>query len=490
MNDTFLSKSDFVQGLQCDKALFLKKNSPELADPISLQSKNIFEMGNRIGVFAQQLFPGGIDLNKDKKDKDFKINRTKQLIDSGEKILYEAGFSYNNAYCFVDILVKEGQQWIIHEVKSSTKVSTNHIKDASFQYYVLKKCGLNIKDVYITHVNNKYKRKKTLHIPRVFNSVSVLQKVLKNQELVENKVEHFFSELVKKEVPNIKIGNHCKSPYPCKFRSLCWKDIPSYSIFDISRLSSDKKWDLYDDNIITLDKIPKNFPLLQRQKLEVESFLSDKIIIDEKKISQFINKVSSNIYFLDFETYQSAIPTILGTKPYQQIPFQYSAHYLNSEKELSHFEFLSSNLQDPREEFVLSLIKDLAMEGDVFVYNISFEKQRLQELSRVFPQHSVSLNNIINRMIDLIIPFKNSWYYSPKMKGKNSIKNVLPALVPGFSYQDLEINNGILASQTFLNLSRIENQKELDKTRNDLLEYCKLDTLAMVKIFEVLKKSI
>jgi hypothetical protein len=274
------------------------------------------------------------------------------------------------------------------------------------------------------------------------------------------------------------------------FKSLCWKDIPSYSIFDVSRLSSDNKWDLYNQGVLTLDKIPKDFPLLERQKIEVDSFLSDKIVIDKKNLSNFINKVSPTIYFLDFETYQSAIPTLLGTKPYQQIPFQYSAHYINDKQELTHFEFLSTNLEDPREEFILSLIEDLRQPGDIFVYNISFEKQRLQELCRAFPDYASFLNDIIDRMIDLIIPFKNGWYYSPKMKGKNSIKNVLPALVPGFSYQDLDINNGILASQSFLNLSRIEDKEQISKTRKDLLEYCKLDTEAMVKIFEVLKSEL
>jgi hypothetical protein len=447
-------------------------------------------MGNRIGVFAQQLFPGGVDVKENSKLREDKIEKTKQYIDNGEQVLYEAGFSYNQMYCFVDILVKKGDSWFIYEVKSSTKISKNHIKDASFQYYILKKCGLNIKGVYITHINNQYNRKQKLFIKKLFKSVSVLEKVLENQPLVEEKVDHFFKVLNSSEVPQVNIGSHCTSPYVCMFKSLCWKDIPSYSIFDVSRLSSDNKWDLYNQGVLTLDKIPKDFPLLERQKIEVDSFLSDKIVIDKKNLSNFINKVSPTIYFLDFETYQSAIPTLLGTKPYQQIPFQYSAHYINDKQELTHFEFLSTNLEDPREEFILSLIEDLRQPGDIFVYNISFEKQRLQELCRAFPDYASFLNDIIDRMIDLIIPFKNGWYYSPKMKGKNSIKNVLPALVPGFSYQDLDINNGILASQSFLNLSRIEDKEQISKTRKDLLEYCKLDTEAMVKIFEVLKSEL
>jgi len=489
MSELSFSKSNFVLGLECEKSLYLKKNNPELGDPISLQSQNIFDMGNRIGVFAQQLFPGGIDVRENCSSRDDKIEKTQQFIEDGEQILYEAGFSYKNMYCFVDILVKIGDGWFIHEVKSSTKISKNHIKDISFQYYILKKCGLNIKGVFITHINNQYKRKQKLLINKLFKSISVFEKVLENQELVEAKVNHFFNVLNYNEIPQTKIGSHCTSPHPCIFKSYCWKEIPSYSIFDISRLSSSDKWHLYNRGIVNLEQIPNDFQLSKRQKTEIDCYLNDKIVVDKKNLSDFLDRLSPNIYFLDFETFQSAIPKLEGTNPYQQIPFQYSAHYLDEKQNITHFEFLSTNIEDPREEFILSLINDLRYPGDILVYNISFEKQRLQELCIAFPDYSSLLNDIIDRMVDLIIPFKNGWYYSPKMKGKNSIKNVLPALVPGFSYQDLEINNGILASQSFLNLSRLEDQKEIDKTRNNLLEYCKLDTLAMVKIFEVLKQD-
>ena len=159
MSGVSISKSNFVLGLQCDKSLYLKKNNPEFGDPISLQSQNIFDMGNRIGVFAQQLFPGGVDVKENSTFREDKIEKTQQYIEDGEQVLYEAGFSYNNMYCFVDILVKKGDGWLVHEVKSSTKITKNHIKDVSFQYYILEKCGLNIKGVYITHINNQYKRK-------------------------------------------------------------------------------------------------------------------------------------------------------------------------------------------------------------------------------------------------------------------------------------------------------------------------------------------
>jgi hypothetical protein len=224
--------------------------------------------------------------------------------------------------------------------------------------------------------------------------------------------------------------------------------------------------------------------------MEKDTFVEDKIHIDKVNLQNFFSEISNEIYFLDFETYQSVIPNLIGTKPYQQIPFQYSVHFMDANSQIIHNEFLAHHGKDPRESFIVSLINDLKLPGDIFVYNISFEKNRLLELALAFPNYKQELNSIVDRMIDLIIPFKQRWYYSPKMKGKNSIKNVLPALVPGFSYDDLEINNGILASQSFLNLSDVKDENQVEIIRNNLLEYCKLDTLAMVKIFEVLKSNI
>ena len=181
------------------------------------------------------------------------------------------------------------------------------------------------------------------------------------------------------------------------------------------------------------------------------------------------------------------MPNFDNTKAYQQIPFQYSVHYENN-RDIEHFEFLALNaLSDSREDFIKKLITDVKKDGDILVYNIGFERGRLNELINIFPQYQLELQRIIDRMKDLMIPFKEKWYYMPSMKGSYSIKNVLPALVPSLSYDDLEIGNGGLASETFANLHAIENLDKLDRIRKNLLEYCKRDTFAMVKILDVLR---
>ena len=196
--------------------------------------------------------------------------------------------------------------------------------------------------------------------------------------------------------------------------------------------------------------------------------------------------MSNNIYHLDFETYQSAVPPFNGLKPYQQIPFQYSAHYENNGT-IEHCEFLADHSNDSREAFAKALINDMNKEGDILVYNIGFERGRLNELIRILPKYQDQLEAIIDRMKDLMIPFKEKWYYVPAMKGSYSIKYVLPALVPSLSYENLEINNGSSASSTYANLHTLSELDQINQTRKNLLEYCKLDTFAMVKILEVLR---
>ena len=483
----YLSKSTFIKGIQCEKALYLHKFNPELADEISQQQEAVFQTGTNVGILAQELFPGGIDASPKDYTKYFEsFKYTQQLIDEGVEVIYEAGFCFDYVMCFVDVLVKKDGKWHAYEVKSSTKVSETYIIDASLQYYIMKNSGLDIADISIVHIDNNYVRDGEIDLNQLFHSVSVINQADNNNDYVKNKLMTLHATLSKDSVPNIDIGEHCSYPYDCNFKGYCWKHIPQYSIFDISRLNKEIKWSLYNGRYIEIKDIPIDTKLSNNQKIEIDSYINQTEIIHKIKIREFVNSLSNNIYHLDFETYQSAVPPFNGLKPYQQIPFQYSAHYENNGT-IEHYEFLADPSNDPREAFVKALINDMNKDGDILVYNIGFERGRLNELIRILPKYQVQLESIIDRMKDLMIPFKEKWYYVPAMKGSYSIKYVLPALVPSLSYDNLEINNGSLASSTFANLHNISDLDQIHKTRKHLLEYCKLDTLAMVKILEVLR---
>jgi hypothetical protein len=215
--------------------------------------------------------------------------------------------------------------------------------------------------------------------------------------------------------------------------------------------------------------------------------LSQAPYFEKNNIDKFLSTLSYPLYFLDFETINPAIPKYNGTKPYQQVVFQYSLHLKKSKlSKLEHKEYLADPNKDPRIEFVSNLIIDCGTFGDILVYNISFERSRLNELAEQFPEFKAQLESIIERLKDLMVPFQKKWYYTSKMRGSYSIKQVLPALVPELSYSALSIKNGESSKSTFLSMiNKSFNGNEL-LSRNDLLEYCRLDTYAMVKIVDKL----
>ena len=484
-----LSKSTFIRGLQCEKSLFLYKHHYRLKDPTPPSLQAVFDQGTNVGLLAQELFPNGVDASPENHFKMVEsVGKTLNFISQGETIIYEATFLYNNILAALDILVKDQEGWKAYEVKSSTKVSDTYIKDAAIQYYTITNSGIELKDISIVHINNLYVRDGELDIQQLFTIESVYDEVLEFLPRIPNEVRRLKNVIESSEAPQIDIGPHCSDPYDCDFKGTCWKHVPEYSVFNISRLNKDKKFDLYNKGVITLDQIDlSQTDLNPNQVLQVQSEVEGTTYIDKDEIRNFTNGLNYPLYFLDFETIGPAVPKYNGSRPYQQLVFQYSLHFKYSlDSDVIHREYLADPTKDPRIGFMEQLIEDCGNSGDILVYNIGFEKGKLNDLLEVFPQYSNELRGIVNRLKDLMVPFQNKWYYTPEMKGKYSIKYVLPALVPELSYDDLEIKEGGTASNTFLSIVNGTFEGDIEKTRRQLLEYCKLDTYAMVKILDKL----
>ena len=484
-----LSKSTFVRGLQCEKSLYLYKNHFNLKDTPSLSLKTIFEQGTSIGLLAQHLFPGGVDAStKSYININDSVKKTFDFINQGETTIYEATFIYNNVLAALDILVKKEDGWHAYEVKSSTRISSTYLNDAAIQYYTIINSGINLKDISIIYINKNYLMNENIDVSQLFNIQSVYDKVLKLNDRIPKDVNRFKKVLMSSKAPNVDIGTHCSKPYECDFKGVCWNHIPDYSIFDISRLSTKKKFDLYKKGIVKIDHVDINkTPLNSDQLIQVQSDLNNKTYIETKKIKKFIKDLKYPLFYLDFETISSAIPMYKNTKPYQQLVFQYSLHVQKSiNSKIVHSDYLANQNEDPRSQFIERLINDCGNYGDIIVYNISFERGKLKNLIKNFPNYSLQLTSIINRLKDLMLPFKNKWYYSPKMKGSYSIKYVLPALVPDLSYDNLDIKDGGTASNIFLSMVNGTFNGNVKETRKQLLEYCYMDTFAMVKILEKL----
>ncbi len=485
-----LSKSSFLSGVQCHKKLYFSKYFKHLKDPVTPIQQAVFDRGHRIGSLAQSLFKNGIDATSGFVFNYPKIIKTTQeLIEKEHPAIFEAAFQIKGVLVLVDVLVKTQKGWAIYEVKSSTKLTQTHILDAAVQYFVLAAKGVEVSDVFILHTDTTYKRKGHLDVQAYFKRHNITQQVIEKQDDINTQIEAFTSILTQGLAPEIPIGKHCQEPYRCDFSSFCFSHIPKNSVFDIAGLYKKSQWELYQKDIVDIEKISDFSFFNEKQKQQIIQHQNKSSTLEKKPLQTFLNQLTQPLYFLDFETFAPAVPLFDNTSAYQAIVFQYSLHLFKNDNALTHREFIApANGDDPRRLFAESLIKDCGLSGDIIVYNISFERSKIKELAAMFDDLSEALLALSDRLKDLMVPFKNRWYYHYKMQGSSSIKKVLPALVPELSYENLDIKEGATASNSyemlFLNLFK-GNKKQCTE---NLLAYCKLDTLAMVEIYKKLKK--
>ena len=487
-----LSKSLYIRGLQCEKSLWLKKKKPEVLQAPDDGAQAVFDTGTSVGELACELFSGGERIEYTG-DFGSQMAKTKELMEHGTKVIYEATFCFDGILVMVDILHIGKDGLIINEVKSSTSVKEVYIDDASIQYYVISSLGYKVSAVNIIHIDSNYVRGEKLELEKFFHIEDVTEQVKQKQADIPQILSKFDEILSKNIEPDIDIGPHCSNPYACDAWEYCWREqrgIPEYSIFDISRLRSDKKFELYKSGIVKFEDIKELDKFNASQQIQIRSELSKEQIIDKGAIKEFLETLSYPLYHLDFETFQQAVPEFIGLRPYEQIPFQFSIHKDDGKGNLEHFEFLAEVGADPRYELALNLIKFIPQDVCVLAFNMSFEKGVIRRLAANYPQISNELMAIHDNIKDLMAPFVSKSYCHPKMQGSYSIKYVLPALVPEFesAYKDLNlIHHGGEAMQAYEAMAYMPD-KERDAYKKALLAYCKLDTLAMVKVLEKLRE--
>ncbi|UCH46178.1 MAG: DUF2779 domain-containing protein [Nitrospiraceae bacterium] len=481
-----LSKSQFMRGLQCRKSLWLYKYNPELGTPPDAMQQAIFDMGTEVGLYARQLFPGGTAIEFEGSTFAEKVRKTQELVQGGEHTIYEATIAHDDIIVMVDILHKGPKGWELYEVKSSSRLKDEHANDVSIQYYVLKGSGLTVSKAALVHMNNEYVRHGDIAIADLF-AVEELTDEVQEREAFIGKELLTIRSMLQGPCPDIDIGAHCTSPYDCDFIDHCWKHIPENSVFDLRGKGIDK-FEYYTRDIIRFQDLHLD-TLNLKQRMQVEAELNDTETIDQKGIADFLDTLHYPQYFLDFETFMPAIPRFEGTRPYQNIPFQYSLHVLDHDgADLKHHEFLAEAGTDPRERIARDLSALIPDTACVITYNSSFEKGRIKELAEQFPRYAERLMQIHDSIVDLMVPFRQRLYYTREMKGSYSIKYVLPALVPDMSHQGLVISGGGDAMNVYSTLHLIEDVNEVGRIRQDLLSYCRMDTLGMVRILDKLRE--
>ena len=419
---------------------------------------------------------------------------TRKWLDAGVEVICEASFFYDGGYCAVDILKKENGGYVIYEVKSSTDGDKEvYAQDVAYQKYILVNNGINVTGTYLVCINSAYVLEGELDIHRLFQVQDISEAVSQEYPLVASQVASVKKMLSKMdEEPDMGLDVHCHKPYDCAFWQYCSRHIPKQSVFNLYRMNFDKKIAHYQQGVITYEQL-QNEELNEKQRMQVECSLNDNIFINKVEIQRYLDTLSYPLYFLDFETVQPVIPEYQGTHPYQQIPFQYSLHYIEEiDGKLKHKEFLGISGQDPRRALAKQLCKDIPMNVCVTAYNKAFECTRLRELAETFPDLSEHLLNIRDHIIDLLVPFQSGWYYVPAMGGSFSIKSVLPALFPDdpeLDYHNLQgsVHNGAEAMNIFPKIKDMSSEEQ-QAARQSLLKYCELDTYAMVKVWQKLKE--
>ena len=490
MTDTekvWLSKSRYCNGITCPKILWMAIHMPEEFDR-SVLNEAILSQGNQVGDLAMGLFGEYTEVPYGNLSEMIRI--TDELMEQRTPVIAEASFSYDGCFCSADILVrKAGRDVELYEVKSAASVKEINFHDAAYQYWVLTNLGWNVKKVSLVHINTQYVRNGDLDIQQLFKAEDVTKTAKKLAKDIGENIREIRRIASAEAEPAMRLGEYCFSPYDCGYWPHCSADLPKPNVFDLGGMQLKKKVEYYNAGVISFEDLAKEKNLGESYRMQVEHILHPgHDHIDAKAIREFLDTLSYPLYFLDFESFQPAVPVYDGTHPYQQIVFQYSLHIRKKPGgRTTHKEFLAMPGSDPRRALAERLCEDIPAGGTVLVYNQTFEKTRLKELAQLYPDLSDHLLDIADRIADLIVPFRKRMYYSGSMMGSSSIKNVLPALYPDdpeLDYHNLEaVHNGSEASAMFTMMAGMD-EAELKQNREHLLKYCGLDTLAMVKLYD------
>lgn len=489
-----LSKSQYVKGCQCPKALWFSLNRGDLTPPVDPAKQAIFDAGNVVGDWVKKYFPGGVEVTAPFYDAVAGAAATKAFIAAGHDVIFEATAIHagDGTHARIDILrkVPGTDTWDMIEVKGSTGVKDYHQDDMSFQYRVFTGAGYRINQCFMMLINNEYVRDGDVDPQRLFKLENITPLVLAKQLEVDGVIPVLAATLQIKDEPQEKIGARCFSPFECDYISHCWQGIPDYNIYNVlTKTKADEVVETlgsYEVKSLPTHLMPKG-----AKGKDVQSYISGQIECNPEKIREFLATLQYPLYYLDYETIGSAIPIFDSTRPFQAIPFQFSLHVEETPgEELRHHEFLHKDRNDPRAAFIEALIRLCGTQGTVIVYNQAFEEGVNKGLMRDFPQHAAAINAINARMVDLLVPFKSRWLYHPSQHSSASIKKVLPAFTD-LSYDGMAIGNGQDASQKYYDFMQGKTAPEkVQELWDGLEEYCGLDTYAMKALLDVLHQKI
>ncbi len=486
------SKSKLLALRQCPKRLWLEVHRPDLRED-SAATVASFQVGFQVGDIAQRIYDPEdrgalIDVKREGFSRAFE--RSAELLNATQPI-FEAGFSAGGALAFADVMLpeqKDGKQvWRMVEVKSSTSVKDYHRDDVAVQAYVAQSAGVPLASIALAHIDSSWVYPGDEDYKGLLKENDLTAEAFARTEEVKGWIAQAQSVVAEPSEPVVATGDHCHTPFECGFYGHCSRDEPKpeYPVYWLPRFPAAKARELAEQGVDDIRAVPDDL-LNDRQQRVKDHTLANTVFFDAAGAAADLAAHELPAYFLDFEAIQFAVPIWKDTRPYQQITFQFSLHTLDASGQLEQTAFLDLSGNNPSEPFAHALIAACGEQGPVFVYNAGFEKARISELAERYPRLSEPLLAINPRMVDLL-PIARERYYHPSQQGSWSIKKVLPAVVPELRYDALDgVQDGGMAMVAFLEgIHPDTSAARKTQIEQQLLAYCKLDTYAMVRLWQV-----
>ena len=490
-NKAMITRSVYLNGLRCLRMIWRDRHAPIDAHPSSSEEAMIAQAA-RVRALALSSIEGLKTVPKGKMEE--REARTGELLCQKAEMIANAVFRKGDISACVDVLeCGEDGSLAIYLLSSALHLRESFLEDLAYQAWLLRELGYQVNHCYVMHLNRNYERIGDLDLSALFEKEEMIRPVQKRIPKVKEKIEIIRAALKDERCPETQADEFCRTPWVCGYFDSCFHPPEGKTVFLLANMGFGQKRKLYREGLGDLKMLLETGKLNPAQTLQARHELEElPDEIDRKNIRRFLDSLRFPMYFLDFESFQPAIPEYDHTHPYDQVVFQYSLHILKEiDEEAEHREFLAEPGPDPRRKLAISLCRDIPADVCVIVYNERFEKERIRELAALFPDLSDHLLRTADNIRDLAVPFQSRWFYSRAMHGKYSIKYVLPALFPEereLNYQNLNgIHEGQAASFAYLSMREM-SEKEQQACREELLAYCALDTLAMVKIVQKLSE--
>lgn len=477
-----LSKSKFTQGLQCAKQLWWTINEPDAPELVLDDSEeHVFARGTRVGELARSYVPGGVLIDLPHTQIRERVAATAKAIAAGAPAIYEASFLEDGVFVSVDILERRGSGFVLTEVKSTTKVKDEHYADVAIQLHVLRKAGLPVRRAELMHLNRECRFP---DLSNLFVRVPVTSKLRALLRDAPTRIKEL-RRMLAGPIPDVEIGHHCTAPYECSFYDRCWSQLPDHHVRTLYRIQAPRVEKLLAQGCLTIHDLPTDFEASAPVMRQIRSIRANALIV-ERGLRRALTALKAPLAYLDFETVTPAIPVWTGCAPYDQIPVQFSCHVRGRDGSLAHHAWLAEGGTDPRRPLAEALLEACAGARTVVAYHATFEKSCIEKLAKALPDLAPALRKLIGRLEDLR-PIVRDYVYHPDFGGSFSLKSVLPALCPRLAYDYLEIQDGETASaslEALLLEPDAYTDAEGQALRKALLQYCKRDTLAMVRLHE------